>query len=207
MRQSLTPGTKNVINQPLVDREKILMPPLHLKLGLCKQFVKALDKNGEPFTHLKALFPMLSAAKLEGGIFTGPDIRLMLASNKFSASMSDVEKRAWESFRQVVKGFLGNRKVDNYKQVVDDLLKNYKAMKCRMSIKLHFLHSHLDFFSPNMGAISDEHGERFHQDIKTMEKRYQGRWDASMMGDYVWNLLRESDCDYKWKSRSNVHFD
>ena len=116
VRQSLTPGTKNVINQPLVDREKILMPPLHLKLGLCKQFVKALYKNGEPFTHLKALFPRLSAAKLEGGIFTGPDIRLMLASNEFSALMSDVEKRAWESFRQVVKGFLGNRKVDNYKQ-------------------------------------------------------------------------------------------
>ena len=70
-------------------------------------------------------------------------------------------------------------------------------MKCRMSIKLHFLYSHLDFFSPNMGAISDEHGERFHQDIKTMEKRYQGRWDASMMGDYVWNLLRESEISLK----------
>ena len=34
-------------------------------------------------------------------------------------------------------------------------------------------HSHLDFFPPNLGAVSDEQGERFHQDIAIMEKRYQ----------------------------------
>ncbi|CAH1994487.1 unnamed protein product [Acanthoscelides obtectus] len=27
----------------------------------------------------------------------------------------------------------------------------------------------------NLGAVSDEQGERFHQDIRTMETRYQGR--------------------------------
>ncbi|UYV80151.1 hypothetical protein LAZ67_18001830 [Cordylochernes scorpioides] len=42
-----------------------------------------------------------------------------------------------------------------------------------MSIKIHFLHSHLDFFPDNLGAVSDEHGELFHQDISSMEKRYQ----------------------------------
>ena len=40
----------------------------------------------------------------------------------------------------------------------------------RMSLKIDFLHSHLDVFSSNMGEISDEHGERFHQEIKEMEK-------------------------------------
>ena len=34
-----------------------------------------------------------------------------------------------------------------------------------MSVKIHFLHSHLNFFPPNPGAGSDEHGERLHQDI------------------------------------------
>ena len=33
-----------MINEPLVDRNSILLPPLHMKLGLMKQFVKALDK-------------------------------------------------------------------------------------------------------------------------------------------------------------------
>ncbi|GBN71750.1 hypothetical protein AVEN_92763-1 [Araneus ventricosus] len=36
---------KYVINNPLVGREKIIFPPLHIKLGLMKQFVKALDKS------------------------------------------------------------------------------------------------------------------------------------------------------------------
>ena len=39
-----------------------------------------------------------------------------------------------------------------------------------MSVKIHFLHSHLNFFPPNLRAVSDEHGERFHQDITKMER-------------------------------------
>jgi hypothetical protein len=50
-----------------------------------------------------------------------------------------------------------------------------------MSLKVHFLGSHLDFFPENLGAVSDEHGERFHQDIYKMEKRYQGKWSLSML--------------------------
>ena len=44
-----------------------------------------------------------------------------------------------------------------------------------MSLKIHFLHSHHNFFPPNPGAVSDEHGERFHQDITKMESNYQGK--------------------------------
>ena len=43
-------------------------------------------------------------------------------------------------------------------------------MGCNMSLKIHFLRSHLDFFPPNLSAVSDERGERFHQDISTTEK-------------------------------------
>jgi len=58
-----------------------------------------------------------------------------------------------------------------------------------MSVKLHFLHSHLNFFPDNLGDISEEQGERFHQDIKDIEGRYQGRWDVSMLADYCWLLM------------------
>ncbi|UYV73962.1 hypothetical protein LAZ67_11001610 [Cordylochernes scorpioides] len=60
-----------------------------------------------------------------------------------------------------------------------------------MSLKIHFLHSHLDFFPENLGAVSDEHGERFHQDISSMEKRYQGKWSPGMLADYCWTLKRD----------------
>ena len=60
-----------------------------------------------------------------------------------------------------------------------------------MSIKVHFLHSHLHFFSSNLGVVSEEQGERFYKDLKIMETRYQGRWDCSMMADYCWSLKRD----------------
>jgi hypothetical protein len=64
-------------------------------------------------------------------------------------------------------------------------------MGSNMSLKVHFLDSHLDFFPENLGAISDEHGERFHQDISNMGKRYQGKWSLSMLADYCWTLKRD----------------
>jgi hypothetical protein len=51
------------------------------------------------------------------------------------------------------------------------------------------LASHLDYFPENLGAVSEEQGEIFHQDIKEMEQRYQGRWDVNMMADYCkWHI-------------------
>ncbi len=49
----------------------------------------------------------------------------------------------------------------------------------------------MDYFPQNLGAVSEEQGERFHQDIKGMERRYQGRWNVNMMADYSCMLHRE----------------
>lgn len=50
------------------------------------------------------------------------------------------------------------------------------------SIKVHYLQSHLDRFPENLEDTCEEQGERFHKDIKTMEDRYQGRWN--IVADY-----------------------
>ena len=55
-----------------------------------------------------------------------------------------------------------------------------------MSVKLHFLSSHLDYFPKNF----EEQGERFHQDIRIMEKRNQVQWDVNFLADYCWCLKR-----------------
>ncbi|XP_028028166.1 uncharacterized protein LOC114241515 [Bombyx mandarina] len=99
----------------------------------------------------------------------------------------------------------GNNKAENYEKLVEDMLTNFKAMGCRMSLKVHMLHAHLDKFKNNMGAYSEEQGERFHQDIMNFEQRYQGQYNENMMGDYIWGLLRESSYEHKRKSKS-VHF-
>ena len=49
-------GEKNIKNVPLVNREKVLLPPLHIKLGLMKQFVKALDNEGEYFNKVSEAY-------------------------------------------------------------------------------------------------------------------------------------------------------
>ena len=74
-----------------------------------------------------------------------------------------------------MKIFLGNRKAPNNREIVGKLLQLYQDMGCNMSLKIHFLDSHLDLFPDNLGAISDEDGERFHQDISALEKRSRDR--------------------------------
>lgn len=70
-----------------------------------------------------------------------------------------------------------------------------------MSLKVHFLHSHLDFFPENLGKVNDEHRERFHQDLKFFGQDYQGYWDQAMLGDYCWSIIIDTDTNiYKKKA-------
>ncbi|UYV84034.1 hypothetical protein LAZ67_X000929 [Cordylochernes scorpioides] len=145
-----------------------------------KNFVRAMDRNASGFAYLKQKFSRISEAKIKEGIFVGPQIRELQQDGNFQNSLNEVEAAAWNSFRNVCKNFLGSVKVEKYRDIVNDLFLSYKALGCNMSLKIHFLHSQLDFFSDNLGAVSDEHGERFHQDISSMEKRYQeGREDVN----------------------------
>ena len=73
-----------------------------------------------------------------------------------------------------------------------------------MSLNLHVLHSHLDFFAENLGDLSDEYGERFHQDISVMKKRFKGKWNPGMLADYCWNIKRKDDTLHKRVKRTNV---
>ena len=199
-REDFTPGKHNVKFKPLVDPQKIYLPPLHIKLGLMKNFVKGMDTTGEGFKYLRRMFPGLSDAKLKEGIFIGPQIKKVMSDHCFLEKLTPNELAAWESFKSVVNGFLGNKKEENSEELIQSLLQNYKNLGCRMSLKIHFLHSHLDFFPKNLGAVSDEQGECFHQDILQMEQRYKGRWDPSMMSDYCWFLQREDTTTHKRKS-------
>ena len=135
----------NVIRGPLVRWEKVLLPSLRIKLGLVKQFVKALGFE-EVFQDIRSMFFRLSDAKIKGGIFVGPQISKMLKSESLEAKMNETEKEAWQAFRGVVNGFLGYKRNQNYEELVKKLIKSYQNMGCRMSVKLHFLCSHLDFF-------------------------------------------------------------
>ena len=183
-RSDLKSGDPNIVHEPPVDRKKRIFPPLHMKLGLMKQFVKALSTDGDCLKYIILTFPGLSIEKIKTSVFNGPQIRQLIKDEQFTGTMSDLETNAWLSFKDVLKIFFGNTRASNYIEIVQKLLVSYKALGCNMSIKLYFLHCHLANFLENLGVAGDEQGERFHQDLKVMEERYQGRWDVHMMADY-----------------------
>ena len=100
-KEETGPREVNVANERLVDPDKIYLPPLHIKLGLMKVFVKALNRDGEAFNHLRKQFPRLSEAKVKG-VFTGPQIRDVFKDTTFSSKLNEVESNACETFAIII---------------------------------------------------------------------------------------------------------
>ena len=122
-------------------------------------------------------FPGLSTEKLEADILDETQIRKLMQDQTLTARMTIDERAAWYSYVSVIRKFLGSTKDSIYQNLVDLMPQNFQDLGARMLIKLHYLliFSHLDYFPDNLGDVSEEQGERFHQDIRTMEERYQLR--------------------------------
>lgn len=105
----------------------------------------------------------------------------------------------------VIEKFLGNTKSPDYKEIVRELLINFKEISVNMSLKIHFLDAHIDFFPENLGSVSDEHGERFHRDVSLMETRYSGKNACHMLATYCWSICRDQDNTYK-RSNNSIRF-
>ena len=190
-RNEFTVGEKNIRNESLVPPDKVILLLFYIKLALMKQYVKSLDKGGECFKYIFQKFSFLSYEKIKASVFDGPKILQLLKDKQFIETMSPEEKNGWITFSQVVNNLLGNIKCPKCKEIVKPLLDNFHKLGCNMSAKVHFPHSHLEYFPENLRALSEKQGERFHQDIKIMEKRYQGRWNFNMIADYCWCLMRD----------------
>lgn len=85
------------------------------------------------------------------------------------------------------------------------MIKSFGEMGINMSLKIHFLDRHLDFFPENLGNFSDEHGERFHQDLATIEKRYSGKNACHMLAEYCWSICRDSSLQHNRQCK-RIHF-
>lgn len=141
------------------------------------------------------------------GVFNGPQIKQLIKNNEFIVLLNSNEKRAFQAANDVIENFLGNNRSNNYKQLVEKMINAYAKMGVNMSLKIHFLHNHLEFFPENCGAFSDEHGERFHQDIKIIEQRFKGKEFCRMLGEYCWSICRNSsDSEYKRQANRKQYY-
>ncbi|GBL89311.1 hypothetical protein AVEN_225844-1 [Araneus ventricosus] len=75
----------------------MILPPLHIKLDLMKNFVKAMDWGRSGFQHLRLKFPKVSEAKIKEGIFVGPQIRQLMKDLVFESKLIEKEAAAWTS--------------------------------------------------------------------------------------------------------------
>ena len=104
-----------------------------------------MDQNGSGFRYLRENFPTKTDAKLEAGVFIGSENRKLMTNERFGENLNPIEKEAWNQFCLVVKIFLDSNRSSSYASIVQKFLSSYKTLGARMSLKIHFFHSHLDF--------------------------------------------------------------
>ncbi|GBO17833.1 hypothetical protein AVEN_258044-1 [Araneus ventricosus] len=139
MRQFLIPGVKNEENESLVASEKILLPPLHIKLGLMKNFVKAIDCGENGFLYLRLKFPKVGEAKIKEGIFVGPQFRQLMKDPVFESKLTKKEVAAWTSFKELAKKLLRKLQSGKLRQIVNNLLKGLQNHGMKHVVENSFL--------------------------------------------------------------------
>jgi len=85
---------ENCVRKRLVDKEKTLLPPLHIKMRLMKNFVKAINIYGKDSEHLREKFPKLSDVKLKECFFIGPQSRGIINDDLPEHLLTETEKSA-----------------------------------------------------------------------------------------------------------------
>ena len=91
---------------------------------------------------------------------------------QFQDSMNNAERDAWVSLTVFGGNFLWNYKADNY---TEKGIVFFRQLGSKVSIKVHYLHRHLDRFPENLR----EQGGRFQQGRKipkTLRYRRDGRF-------------------------------
>lgn len=123
----------------------------------------------------------------------------------FASKLSPIEKNAFDAIKEVSTNFLGNKRSENYRAKISEMLQAFHRMNVNMSLKIHFLADHLDFFPENCGECSDEQGERFHQDIESIETRFKGKDLRRLLGEYCWTICRDTATQHK-RQTNRPHF-
>jgi len=86
LRSETIADHKNASHPALGDKSKIYLQPLHIKFGLLKMSVRAMDRESERFAYLRQTFPKISKVKMKEGIFFGPQMTKLFEDPDFSTN-------------------------------------------------------------------------------------------------------------------------
>lgn len=135
---------------------------IYIVLRLMKNFVKAMNRDGLAFKY--------RTSKKNTRNWVRPrqmlkDERLNMLNRSWENNLGIIETCSWELFWETTESLTMKRSCEWISISLPEI---------RMQ-QVCFLHSHLNIFHDNCGVESDEHWERFHQDIWAMESRMISR--------------------------------
>jgi hypothetical protein len=107
----------------------------------------------------------------------GHQVKEAINDKNFDEVLKGTEKTAWGSI-QILQ--FTNFWADTKRPTTDSSLRQCLKPTERwdaMLLKIHFLHSQLDFSQTVLEDISKEDDENHLQDISTMEKHYEEKWN------------------------------
>lgn len=103
--------------------------------------------------------------------------------------MENGELGCWEAIQDVIDGLLSKKRSTNYKSTVQKMMDSFQRLGVNMSLKIHCLHHHLDYFAAQLSTESDEQGERHHQIAMPFEKRYSGKKSPdAILAEICWGM-------------------
>ena len=103
VRKQLIQGDNNITNQPLLSRNRIILPPNQVRID--ETIRESFRLKRSLFCLSKRSLSWLSSEKLKAGIFDGPQIRKLIKDRTFSLDMTKVQQDAWNPYVLVVKEF------------------------------------------------------------------------------------------------------
>lgn len=146
--------------------------------------VNGMNKNRLNFEYLWQKCSRLSEAKTNENSFRGLQIKDLFKNEEFNNTLLEHEELAWNKARLVVTNILWSKKANDYFELIEKIFQSNETIVCNMSLKIYLLHSHLDIFSKNNVAVSDEQGEHFHQNNAAIEKKSTARSGYFLLTNY-----------------------
>ena len=110
--------------------------PYLIKRYLMEKFIDALDRKGKAFAFF---FKKFKQESVEEGIFDYFRLKEIINDPIFKNMLNPLELSTCLSINAIVTS-LGKFSP----KMIDELLKNFHRLGILMSVKIHFLHSHLD---------------------------------------------------------------
>ena len=152
---SLKKGSRNVINGPLAEPLKVLIPPLHIKSGLMKHF------------------PIVGCY-IKKGIYDGPEIRQLLKDEIFVIKMTSIEKRACRNFENMVEKFRRNCKSPECKKNISKMVNSFNIWSVQWCFSITY--SKIKFFE----VMSKTNHKRYYFDLRFgfNDSKYIGIYEA-----------------------------